>query len=157
MKNLNVYFIMGLLAFASQAFAAGYGMAGCGIGGLAWKDEPGNIQIISATLNDVFGSQTFGISTGTSNCTENGSETAVYQYIDSNKEVLRADISRGQGETLSGLLSMMGCSESKQADTALQKNYGRIFVDEKVAPAADISSNIKTVIRENSISCNTQI
>ena len=157
MKNLKTYLMLGLLAIAGQASAAGYGMAGCGIGALAFKDEPGKIQIVAATLNDIIVPQTSAITTGTSNCYDGGSDSAVYQYIDSNKDVLRADISRGKGETLSGLLSMMGCPESAVADSALQKNYGRIFVNEKVAPAADISSNIKTVIRENSISCNNQI
>src|SRR6266511_1273208 len=45
-----------------------YGAAGCGLGAMAFKDQPGGIQIIAATLNDICANQTFGITFGTSNC-----------------------------------------------------------------------------------------
>src|SRR6476620_2854712 len=50
---------------------------GCGLGKLAWSDysHQKNIgpQVLMATTNGTFGSQTFGISTGTSGCTNDGS------------------------------------------------------------------------------------
>src|SRR5215218_345454 len=49
---------------------------GCGLGKLAWADykTPKNIapQVLMATTNGTFGSQTFGISFGTSGCTNDG-------------------------------------------------------------------------------------
>src|SRR5256886_13056744 len=49
---------------------------GCGLGKLAWSDysHQKNIgpQVLMATTNGTFGSQTFGISTGTSGCTNDG-------------------------------------------------------------------------------------
>src|SRR3989442_14629195 len=46
---------------------------GCGLGKLAWADfhHQKNIgpQVLMATTNGTFGSQSFGISTGTSGCT----------------------------------------------------------------------------------------
>ena len=49
---------------------------GCGLGKLAWADykTPKNIapQVMMATTNGTFGSQTFGISFGTSGCTNDG-------------------------------------------------------------------------------------
>ena len=63
--------------------AAGVGAAGnpdngpgCGLGKLAWMDYGGQKQIapqvMMATTNGTFGSQTFGISSGTSGCTNDG-------------------------------------------------------------------------------------
>ena len=49
---------------------------GCGLGKLAWSDydHPKSIgpQVMMATTNGSFGSQTFGISSGTSGCTNDG-------------------------------------------------------------------------------------
>src|SRR5207237_6063829 len=49
---------------------------GCGLGKLAWSDfsHQKNIapQVLMATTNGTFGSQTFGISSGTSGCSNDG-------------------------------------------------------------------------------------
>jgi len=49
---------------------------GCGLGKLAWMDYGSQKQIapqvMMATTNATFGSQTFGISSGTSGCTHDG-------------------------------------------------------------------------------------
>ena len=47
-----------------------YGTAGCGLGSMIFGDQKGAIQILAATTNSIFGTQTFGITTGTSNCGE---------------------------------------------------------------------------------------
>lgn len=42
---------------------------GCGLGAMAWKGESSPIaNILAATTNASFGTQTFGISSGTSGC-----------------------------------------------------------------------------------------
>ncbi len=71
---------LGAVAVVSQA---GLAMAanpdtgpGCGLGKLAWADYKNqkNIapQVMMATTNGTFGSGTFGISSGTSGCTNDG-------------------------------------------------------------------------------------
>ena len=46
---------------------------GCGLGKLAWQNYPHQktigVQVLEATTNGTFGSGTFGISSGTSGCT----------------------------------------------------------------------------------------
>ena len=42
-----------------------YGTAGCGLGSMAFGDQPGGIQILAATTNGILGNQTFGITFGT--------------------------------------------------------------------------------------------
>ena len=46
--------------------AAGYGAAGCGLGSMVFGSKPGAEQVVAATTNGTFGSQTFGITFGTS-------------------------------------------------------------------------------------------
>ncbi len=68
-----------VLATAGSAWAAEgsgikgsgtYGTAGCGLGSMAFGNQKGAIQILAATTNGLFGTQTFGITSGTSNCGE---------------------------------------------------------------------------------------
>ena len=73
-----------LLCAAMALAQAGVAMAsgnpdtgpGCGLGKLAWSDfkRQKDIapQVLMATTNGTFGSQTFGISFGTSGCTNDG-------------------------------------------------------------------------------------
>jgi DUF3015 family protein len=88
---------------------------GCGLGKLAWSDykHPKNIapQVMMATTNGTFGSQTFGISFGTSGCTNDGQVMAARKsdvFVASTFESLSQDMARGQGEHLASLATMMG-------------------------------------------------
>lgn len=118
-----------------------YGTAGCGLGSLAFGNEPGAIQILAATLNST-GGQTFGITTGTSNCGSGlFAKAEINTFIDSNSVALENDIVRGQGETLSTLNNMLGCDASFSG--ALQKNYKNLYgVD---ANSSEVSTKIVTM------------
>lgn len=87
---------------------------GCGLGKLAWSDYGSQKQIapqvFMATTNGTFGSQTFGISSGTSGCTNDG-------VIMKNKHVnlaggafesLKQEMAQGQGEHLASLATLLG-------------------------------------------------
>ena len=112
------------------AMEQAYGTAGCGLGSLAFHAQPGFIQVVAATLNDLGGNQTFGISTGTSNCDipQSGQQAAV--FIEVNREILAKDASRGQGETIDGLASILGCDDSATLGQALQSNFDNVFKKE---------------------------
>lgn len=103
-----------------------YGTAGCGLGSLVFGNEEGGMQIIAATLNGTFASQTFGITTGTSNCGAGlFAKAEVDSFIKSNEVALENDIARGEGETLSTLNNMLGCKADFGA--TLQNNYKAIY------------------------------
>ena len=51
--------------------SAQYGMAGCGLGSVVISDD-GFLQVFAATTNGTSYSQSFGITSGTSNCVEKG-------------------------------------------------------------------------------------
>lgn len=108
------------------AYHAAYGMAGCGLGSLAIHED-GMIQILAATLNAT-GFQTFGISTGTSNCKPNPQATAMEQrvFIESNLATLKREAASGQGETLSAFADLLGC-QSAQFSAASKANFQQIY------------------------------
>jgi hypothetical protein len=152
MKKLAILFLGAsfLLPFASQARE--YGEAGCGLGSmLLHKDN----QVLAATTNGTSYSQTFGISSGTSNCTDSGTvrnEAKVQLYIEANKLALAKDISRGQGESLSTLEHLLDCS-GRSVGPVLQHNYGTIFPNNDV-PAAAVSKSIRSILRQNAYQCS---
>ena len=128
------------LAFLSAAFfagvssvsAKGYGTAGCGLGSIVFGDKPGMVQVLAATTNGTRGSQTFGITSGTSNCTADGiikAEVEQKIYAHSNFESLKQDMARGQGEALTSLAYLMGCSADSVTafSTATQQKYSQII------------------------------
>lgn len=107
-----------------------YGTAGCGLGSIVFHAKPGFIQVVAVTLNWIGANQTFAISSGTSNCDipQSGQQAAV--FIEVNREILAKDAARGQGETIEGLASILGCDDSAMLGQALQSNFEGVFTKE---------------------------
>lgn len=126
----------------------GYDMAGCGLGSIVLGDKPGIVQIFAATTNGTSGSQTFGISTGTSNCDAGNKNATASLFVLTNREALAKDISRGNGETLNSYSKIIGCNNSNELGNALQKNYKEIFPTAAVAPI-DVNNKVNNIIHED--------
>lgn len=144
MKKTSI-FLIALCAY-NVALANHYGMAGCGLGSLVFKDEPGPIQIVAATLNNLVSPQTSAITSGTSGCYEPRGEDVQINYIESNKYTLKEDAARGVGETLSGLSLVLGCQDSQGFNTEIKSNYNSIFKSEnpkEILNAIKSNSNLK--------------
>ncbi len=128
---MKKHFALALLAAAGMASAAKYGTAGCGIGSLAFGDQKGPIQIVAATLNDILIPQTSAITTGTSNCTEDGvalvdRERAL--FAEANFDVIKQEIAMGKGENVSVLASLYGCDGASVGSfgSAVRAHYAAI-------------------------------
>src|SRR5713101_482245 len=122
---------------------------GCGLGKLAWTDfhHQKNIgpQVLMATTNGTFGSQTFGISTGTSGCTNDGKVWAEYKvtmFAEINFENLSQEMAQGHGEHLASLATLMGVPVDQQpAFFALtQEQYTSLIQSGETAPVAMIEA-----------------
>lgn len=144
-----------VLLVGGAAMADPYGTAGCGLGSMAFGDQKGFIQVIAATLNGTFGSQTFGISTGTSNCADTASGTRAAQiFIEANREALAKDVSRGSGETIVNLSSIAGCANPAAVGASLQKNFKAIFPAENVSNEFVVNSVLGTLKGEKELACS---
>jgi hypothetical protein len=96
---------------------------GCGLGKLVWADygKQKSIapQVLQSTTNGTSGSQTFGISSGTSGCTNDGTIMAEYKvnvFAAANYENLSQEMARGGGEHLASLAELMGVPENQRSD-----------------------------------------
>jgi len=150
MKKILYPVALGLL-LATSAFAGKpYGAAGCGLGSLAMGK--GGSQILAATTNGTSYSQIFGITSGTSNCTDDGTVKVakrVPMFVETNRVSLASDIARGSGETVASLSEMVGCKNSGQFATTLQRNYKTIFPSEAVENEA-VAKSILNVVKTDS-------
>lgn len=138
-------FCLALAVVSVSAKAENYGMAGCGLGSMVFKDKPGKIQILASTTNDIIIPQTSAITSGTSNCTDSGNEEASL-YITINQDALKRDISRGEGETILGLSKYYGCESAESLGKSLKNNYESIY-------SAEASEEINAQIRAIAQAC----
>jgi hypothetical protein len=161
MRKLVLRLTMGLLVMAgiavgaSTASAQGYGAAGCGLGSIVFGSQPGMIQILAATTNGTFGSQTFGITFGTSNCAApSPGAVGTAAYVEANRQQLAKEISRGNGETIAGLASVAGCSDAKVVGLRLQSQYKSIFPTANLTDQ-QVGERVITVLRtDRALSCS---
>ncbi len=130
-----------------------YGDAGCGLGSMAFGDQQGPIQILAATTNGTSGNQTFGITSGTSNCSGISGAQATRVFIEANREALAKDVSRGSGETIGTLTWILGCSDSHAVGATLQKNFSAVFPSETVSNDAVTATILKTLKDEKMLAC----
>lgn len=128
---------LGVLASLLPTLAIARGnhpMAGCGLGYLLLSNEDNDKvkQVLGSTTNGTFGSQTFGISSGTSGCTEDGAvklARATEVFAEVNLASLRQEIAAGQGEYVNAFASLLGATDSNRSQMVgfLKAEYPSLF------------------------------
>ncbi len=134
---------------SSSAMADNVGS--CGWGSKVFDGQSGIApQVLAVTTNGTSGNQTFGITSGTSGCTQDGAVSTTWMtamFIDGNKQALARNTAAGQGETLDALAKMIGVdAQDKEAFARLaQENFSRIFPSSDVT-AAEIQVSLREVV-----------
>lgn len=147
----------GAVATTQTAHADAYGTAGCGLGSILFGSKPGIVQVFAATTNGFLGTQTFGITSGTSNCGGQAvTVVAAKQFIETNREAFAKDVSRGQGETINTLASLGGCGDSKAVAATLQRNFKVIFPSAR-ATVTDVSTSAVEALKADKALVCTQL
>ncbi len=153
MKFSKVLLIgVGVLACSSFAMAEPkYGMAGCGLGSIVMGAKGG--QISAATTNGTLGNQTFGITSGTSNCmtgTQMAALRAQENFVAQNLSTLSKEMAKGEGESLRSLAGTFGCDEAVFSTFAgkLQASYGEIY---QAPGAMAVLNSIRTTLKTDAV------
>ena len=145
---LSVAVLFGMQAGLAMAANPDNG-PGCGLGKLAWGDYKGQKeiapQVMMATTNGTFGSNTFGISSGTSGCTNDGkvmSEHKTTMFAQLNFENLSQEMAQGQGEHLASLASLMGVPAEHQGEffAMTQERYTSLVQAGEASPVAMVKA-----------------
>lgn len=131
--------VLSISATVSAQQTVNYGTAGCGLGSVVFGTSEGIIQVFAATTNGTSASQTFGITSGTSNCVNRGVITQNKEqeaFFEANYGNLKSEMAAGEGEHLAALSSLMGCSDSSSAALAsyTQTNYSAVVPNESTTP-----------------------
>ncbi|MBR1649205.1 MAG: DUF3015 family protein [Alphaproteobacteria bacterium] len=136
MKKLPILALAGagiMIAGSASAIDS----TGCGLGSMAWRGQSGIApQVLAVTTNTSFGTQTFGITFGTSGCDPNGRVTGgtqkmVFTFLENNMEQYALDASRGEGETLDTLAGILNM-DTKEFAAKSQQNFAALFPDDNV-------------------------
>lgn len=157
MKKVLVFAVVASFMLAATAFAAaGAGQArmnvGCGLGTMLFQNNADNsimLQSFQATTNGTSGNQTFGITTGTSECKQPSkfaSNERMNEFMLANMDNLAKDIAMGKGETLDAFAELMGVPVEKRPEFAakLQSSFGKIYTSDSIV-MANVMDNISTV------------
>jgi len=156
-NNMKFKVTLSILALAAVgatgAVAAPYGMAGCGLGSIVISSN-GFSQVFAATTNGTFYSQTFGITTGTSNCTADGVVLASKEqeaFFEANYANLQRDMAAGGGEYLTALTELLSCDDTVHGDIAehAQSNYEAVFASQSTTAVQALYS-FKIGLSQNS-------
>lgn len=158
-KSFGLFFSVCCLSTTIQA--RGYGMAGCGLGSLvpAWKNDIS--QVMAATTNASTSSQTFGITSGTLNCTDDGIvklEKAQEVFVHYNQAGLEVDLAKGNGERIDAIATLLGCpTHANKIGNLSKKKFDKIVTPETRKDSNLLLMAIKKEIQndtELSLACN---
>lgn len=140
------------LSLSAAAIPAGAmaadNVGGCGWGSKLFEGQSGIApQVLAVTTNGTFGNQTFGITSGTSGCTQDGVVTSNWKmamFIDGNQKRLAQDMSVGHGEALASLASLIGVrpDDAQAFYRVTQRNFVHIFPTASVTP-----EQVRTALR----------
>lgn len=155
-KSILLLSLAGLFLAQTSVAEPKYGAAGCGLGSVFFKPDSGAfMQILAATTNGSSANQTFGITSGTSNCGASGGDSAqnTKTFVATNRAAVAKDVARGQGETIDSVAELAGCGDSAAVGATLQKNFSSIFSSEKVSDE-QVGEGVLRVLRsEPSLAC----
>ncbi|MBI5534505.1 MAG: DUF3015 family protein [Deltaproteobacteria bacterium] len=144
-------------AEAAPAPAAGepkFGPAGCGLGSMIIGGKPGFSQVFAATTNGTSASQTFGISSGTSNCDVSApAKASARTFVVANVKTLSKEIARGRGETITSLATLSGCQNANAVGATLQRKYKAIFPKAGISSTQVADSIINTLKTDKTLAC----
>ncbi|KAF0191964.1 MAG: hypothetical protein FD165_1298 [Gammaproteobacteria bacterium] len=136
------------------SFAANDNIGTCGWGAKLFDGQSGVApQVLAVTTNGTSGNQTFGISSGTSGCTQDGMVKSTWMtamFIDGNRHQLARDMSVGSGETLDALAALIGveAQDRTRFDNTVKNSYGLIYASEQ-ATADQIVAALRDVLAQD--------
>jgi Protein of unknown function (DUF3015) len=135
----------------AAALAQQNNVGSCGWGSKLFDGQSGVIpQAFAGITNGTSGNQTFGVSTGTSGCTQDGTVRSTWKtamFIDGNRERLARDMSVGSGEALDSLALLLGVEQVDRAafNRIARDNMQRIFPAENAA-TEQVVSGLRAVL-----------
>jgi len=134
------------VALSTSVMATPNSQTGCGLGSMVIKDNSSAVMLaLQTTTNATSGSQTFGITSGTSGCkkTKFVMNERTEEFVASNMDILAKEIAVGHGESIDTLAELLEIKDVATFSASLQSNYNSIYTSQKVE-MNDVLDNIAT-------------
>jgi hypothetical protein len=150
--SIMFVFVVGSAFAAAKESGTARQNVGCGLGTMLFQnnaDQSSLLQAFQATTNGTFGNQTFGVTSGTSECkqpTKFVSNERLNEFVVANMDNLAKDIAMGRGETLDAFADLMQVPAEKRPEfyQKLQASFSNIFTSENVV-LANVVDNVAAV------------
>ncbi len=142
---LSLVLIGSTFAFATDS------NTGCGLGDMVFGDPDSSVLLgLEATTNGTFGNQTFGITSGTSNCTKPSKfvqNDRLQEFVAQNMDSIAQDMASGGGESLDTVAELMEVPATERAafNSTLQDNFSKVYPSGDMT-SAQVIDNIAEVI-----------
>ena len=131
---------------STSAFAGGNSNTGCGLGSMIFPaQDTVATQILAVTTNGTSGNQTFGITSGSLNCTKPMKlvmNDQAQKFVADNMDSIAVEVAAGQGENLDTLLSLIEVEDKAAAAATLKANFSTIYSSSDVTSAQVVDSMI---------------
>jgi hypothetical protein len=156
MKRIATMALALTIALPGLVLAKGgsHPMAGCGLGYVLFghNDNSPVMQVLAATTNGTSGNQTFGMTTGTSGCTDDGAVKFVKEvevFAEVNLDTLRREMAAGQGEFVNSFAALIGArgEEIPAMVQTFQTQYATLFPTSSTT-SAEMLSNLSGVLSQ---------
>jgi len=138
MKNLLTVVAAATL-ISTSAFAGGNSNTGCGLGSMVFPvQDTVATQVLAVTTNGTSGNQTFGITSGSLNCTKPVKivmNDQAQKFVADNMDSIAVEVAAGQGENLDTLLSLIDVEDKTVAAATLKANFSTIYSSADVTSA----------------------
>ncbi len=150
-----LFTVLFVLICVNLSFATARKNSGCGLG--AMLISPNNDTLVGnlamTFLNGTFGTQTFGITTGTSECdkpTHFVKNERLQEFVVANMDNLAKDIVVGKGETLDSFAELLNIpvDQRKEFYAKLHDSFMRIFTSENIQ-MAEVIDNVVLEMTKN--------
>jgi len=155
---MRVFILIALLV-STVSVAQADNSTGCGLGSMIWQKNSIVSALFRATTNHSFSSQLFGITSGTSGCSQHSivkREMYPVYYAEANLPELRHEMAYGQGEYLITFSEVLGCNPQGQAEFMkwAKSSYPVMFMNGN-SSSSDLLAGLKD-FKKTSIakSCN---
>ncbi|MCX2717390.1 DUF3015 family protein [Helicobacter sp. MIT 21-1697] len=133
-------------SLVSGAFAAANSNTGCGLGSYLIDKQGILWNLFQVTTNHTSGTQTFGITSGTSGCKSGkvAMDSRTQEFVAANMDALSQEIAQGRGEHLDTLVELLNVADKDAFKIALQENYNKLYAS-KDAQSADVLDGAATL------------
>lgn len=146
------------MLFSTYSMAAD-SSSGCGLGWAVLKKNSLVSSFTRTFINATF-SSTIGMTLGTSGCANHSivkNESQILHFSEANHYQLQKEIAMGSGPYVTAFSGLIGCENSVNFSSRIQKKFDKIYTDTNTAPNVALKNILKSVQDDQELSQNCHI